>query len=119
MSAPPLNEEERDRLFFAALFFPALPAVLFLLTFIELKGPPELLAILPRESPWLLWSTRVVLVVILAGVCQRVSRPMLREFCKSLAEAPSAAPADPLERETVADLWVPMIGFSLFGGVFA
>jgi hypothetical protein len=97
MSAPPPNQEERGQLLFAAFFFPSLPAGLFLMTFIEPKGPPWLVAIEPKGPPWLVWITRVVLAGLLAGVCQFVSRPMLREFRRGSREAPDAAPGTPLE----------------------
>jgi hypothetical protein len=119
MPAPPPNQEKQDLLLLAALCFPALPAFLLLTTFIEPKGLPWLAEVLRTEPLWLVWLTRVILTGLIAGVCQFVSRPMLREFWKNRRNLPDAAPSDPLERETVTGLWVSIIAFPVFGGLLA
>jgi hypothetical protein len=122
MSAPPTNQEERIRLLFAALFCPALPALLLLLTFIEPKGPSDLASLwwaLHKEPPWVVWLTRVILAGLVATQFQFLSRPMLREWWRSSREPPDAAPGTPLERETVTGLWVSIIVFPVFAGTVA
>jgi hypothetical protein len=119
MPAPPPIHEKQDRLLLAALFFPALPAVLLLTTFIEPKGLPWLAEILRQEPLWLVWLMRVILTGLIAGVCQFVSRPLLREFWKNRRDLADAAPSAPLERETVTGLWVSIIAFPVFGGLLA
>jgi hypothetical protein len=87
------------------------------MTFIEPKGPPELVAILPREPPWLVWITRVTLAGLLAGVCQFVSRPMLRKFWRLRDKTPDAAAGASPERETATFSWGFILPFQLIGGL--
>jgi hypothetical protein len=87
------------------------------MTFIEPKGPPELVAILPQEPPWLVWITRVILAGLLAGVCQFVSRPMLRKFWRLRDTTPDAAVGAAPERETVTFSWGFILLFQVIGGL--
>jgi hypothetical protein len=119
MPAPPPTHEEQDLLLLGALCSPALPAVLLLTTFIEPKGLPWLAETLRKEPLRLVWLTRGILTGLIAGVCQFVSRPMLRHFWKSRRDLPDAAPSAPLESETVIGLWVSVIAFPVFGGLLA
>jgi hypothetical protein len=118
MPAPPPTHDEQSRLLLGALVFPALPATLLLATFIEPKGLPWLAEILRNEPLWLLWLTRIILAGLLAGVCQFVSRPMLWTFWKNSRDLPADDPTESPERQTVTALWVSIIVFPVFGGMF-
>jgi hypothetical protein len=72
-----------------------------------------------EQPPWVVWLTRVILAGLVAHQFQFVSRPMLRECWRSSPETPDAAPAAPLERETVTDLWLGILVFPVFGGMIA
>jgi hypothetical protein len=117
MSAPPPTHEKQSLLLLGALFFPALPAFLLLTTFIEPKGLPWLAEILRQQPLWLVWLTRVTLAGLVAGVCQFVSRPMLREFWKNSRDLPDNDPNESPERQTVAALWVTIVTVPVFGGM--
>jgi hypothetical protein len=93
--------------------------MLLLMTFIEPKGLPWLAEILRQEPHWLVWLTRVILAGLLAGVCQFVSRPMLRAFWKNSRDLPADDPSESPERQTVTALWVNIIVFPVFGGMMA
>ncbi|HKB42187.1 MAG TPA: hypothetical protein VKD72_37520 [Gemmataceae bacterium] len=125
MSAPPPNQEERGdvhRAMFAALICPLLFALLLLVTFIEPKGPSMLADLwwaFHAQPSWVVWLTRVILAGLVVHQFQFVSRPMLRELWRSSRETPDAAPAAPLEREPVTELWVGILVFPVFGGMIA
>jgi hypothetical protein len=122
MSAPPPNQEERFQLLFVALFCPALLALMLLATFFEPKGPSmlaDLWGAFHKQPPWVVWLTRVILAGLVVNQFQVISRPMLREYWRGGRETPDAAPGDPLERETVADLWIAIIVMPVFGGMIA
>jgi hypothetical protein len=118
MPAPKPNHNEQTQLLLGALLFPALAAMLILMTFIEPKGLPWLAEILSKQPSWLLWLTRVILAGLLAGVCQFVSRPMLRQFWKNSRDLPASDPNESPERQTVTALWVYTITPAVFGGIF-
>jgi hypothetical protein len=122
MSAPPPNRDERFQLLFVAVFCPAALVLVFVATFFEPKGPSmmaDLWWAFHNLPPWLVWLTRVILAALVVNQYQVISRPMLREFWRRGRETPDAAPGDPLERETVAELWIGIIVMPVFGGMIA
>src|SRR5262249_59948519 len=105
------------RALFAALICPLLFALLLLVTFIEPKGPSMLADLwwaFHSQPSWVVWLTRVILAGLVVHQFQFVSRPMLRALWTSSRETPNAAPAAPLERESVTECWVCILGFPVF-----
>ncbi len=117
MPASPPTHEKQDLLLLGALTFPALPAFLLLMTFIEPKGLPWL-AETRRQAPlWLVWLTRVILTGLMAGVWQFVSRPMLRESWKNRRDLPDDDPSESPERQPVTAMWATILAVPVFGGM--